>query len=246
MISNLNFSLFSSKELFTFGKNAVTLAEAKKSSIPALQPFLTNAKTRLTTFQSALERESKNPVIQLQSEKDKIRIDAFMAFRNFTESGTTRRKEGVPAAAGEIIGVIRKHSWSVQMLGQKNRTAAINNIVSEIKTKHAAQLALTGGTELLDELEQAQLDYEETAKLVVETASGNSEPTVSESRPELVLAIKSLFQIINLQQISAPSADLTALIAALNEHITTSIATVKATDTRAENAKKKTGDKTTL
>ncbi len=242
MISILNFALFPSKELFTFGKNTVTLVEAKKSSIPALQPFLTNVKTRLSTFQSALERESKNPLIQLQSEKDKIRIDAFMAFRNLTESGATRRKEGVAAASTEIIAIIRKHSWSIQLLGQKTRTAAINNIVSEIKTKHAAQLALTGGTELLDELEQAQLDYETTAKQVVETASGNSEPTVSESRPELVQALKSLFQIISLQEISAPSADVTALIAALNEHITASLATVKASGTRAENAKKKAGE----
>lgn len=246
MITILNFTLFSSKELFTFGKNALALAEAKNSSIPALQPFLTNAKTRLSAFQSALERESKNPAVQLQSEKDKIRIDAFMAFRNFIESGTTRRKEGVSAASTDIVGVIRKHSWTVQLLGQKARTAVINNIVSEIKTKHAAQLATTGAAELLDELEQAQHDYETTAKQVVETASENNEPTVSETRPELIAALKSLFQIISLQEISAPSADVTALIAALNEHITASLATVKASDTRAENAKKKTGDTTTL
>jgi len=52
-------------------------------------------------------------------------------------------------------------------------------------------------------------------------------------------------EIIRSQQISAPSVDLTALIAAINEHIIASLTTVKATDTRAENSKKKSDDTTT-
>ncbi len=238
MISTLNFSLFPSKELFTFGKNAFTLVETKKASIAVLEPFLDNAKTRLASFQSALERESKNPLVKTQSEQDKIRIDAFMTFRNAAESATTRRKEGVQTAGIEIVATIRKHTWTIQTLGQKARTAALNNIISEIKTKHAAQLILIAGTELMEELEQAQRDYETASKQVVESASGNNEPTVAESRPELVAALKALFQIISLQEISAPSEDVTTLIASINELIVNSLSTVKASGTRAENKKK--------
>jgi len=94
-------------------------------------------------------------------------------------------------------------------------------------------------------LEQAQRDYETASKQVVESASGNNEPTVAESRPELVAALKALFQIISLQEISAPSEDVTSLIASINELIVNSLSTVKASGTRAENAKKKTDNSKT-
>jgi len=245
MISSLNFALFPSNELFTFSKNVIALAEAKKLKIPAIEPFLLNANTKTIAFQSALERESKNPLIKSQSDSDKIRIDAFMTFRNYSESATTRQKQGVPEAAAVIIATIRKHTWTIQSLGQKARTAAITNIISETKTKHAAELTLIGGNELLDELTHAELDYESAFKKVQESIATSNEPTVADTRPEAVAAIKALFQIVSLQEISAPSADVAALISSLNELITTSLSTVKATGTRAENNKKKTTDDTT-
>jgi len=238
MITNLNFSLFPSKELFTFSKNSIVLIDARKDQIPAVIPFLTNASAKNDNFQNALERESKNPYIKNQSDQDKIRVDAFLAFRNFSESGTTRRKEGVSAAAEVIVAVIRKHVWSIQKLGLKAKTAAITNIISEIKTKHVAELTLMGGNELLDELTISQLEFEAAAKKVIESASETNEPTVAETRPELTAALKALFQAISLQEIAAPSAELTLLIASLNELVTTSLSTVKASDTRAVNKKK--------
>lgn len=238
MIPNFNFSLFPSKELFTFGKNSIALIDAKKTQIPVVVPFLLNAKTKNDNFQSALERESKNPYIINQSEKDKIRVDAFLAFRNFVESGTTRRKAGVSEAARIIVVVIRKHAWTIQSLGLKAKTAAITNIISEIKTKYAAELALIGGDELLDELTISQIEFESAAQKVLESASAINGPTVAEARPELVAALKALFQIISLQEIAAPSAELTILVDSVNELITKSLSTVKATDTRAENKKK--------
>lgn len=239
MISNFNLALFPSNELFTFTKNTISLVDAKKTQISVVVPFLTNVTTKLAAFQSALEREKNNPLVKIQSENDKIRIDAFMSFRNYCESASTRRKEGVPAAAAILIAAIRKYTWSIQLLGQKARTAAISNIISEIKTKYVAELTLTGGNELLDELALAQLDYETSANKVIESASHQNEPTVAETRPELTAALKSLYQMVSLQEIAAPSPDVTELISSLNELITTSLATVKASDTRAENAAKK-------
>ena len=238
MISTLNFSLFPAKELFTFGRSSIALIDSKKELVPAVRPFLTNAVNRNENFRRALERETKNPFIKNQSEKDTIRINAFMAFRNYCESASTRRKEGVPAAAEVIITIIRKHHWSIQTIGQKSRTAVITNIISEIKTKHSEELTLIGGDELLDELTESQMDFETAAHQVIEAASEASEPTVAETRPELIIALKALFQIISLQEIAAPSADVTTLIAAVNELISNSLSTVKAAGTRAENLRK--------
>ena len=82
------------------------------------------------------------------------------------------------------------------------------------------------------------------AKQFVDVAAATNEPTVVETRPELIVALRAMLQFIGLQQIAAPSDDLTALINELNALIVSSLSTVRASDTRAENSKKKDAGKT--
>ena len=244
MITSVNYSLFPGDELLTFGLRAINAVDAKKLQLPSVVPYLNNTTVKCSTFKSALERESKNPVIKVQAIKSKVCDDAFIALRKYFESASARRKEGWSAAAETLLSVIRKYGWSAQLLGYKAKSAALNNIVSEIRTKYPTELALIVGGELLDEVNDALVDFEATAKQVVEVAASNNEPTVVETRPELVVALRSMFQFVGLQQIAAPSDDLTGLINTLNELITTSLSTLKASDTRAENSKKSDASKT--
>ncbi|MEI8274262.1 MAG: DUF6261 family protein [Paludibacter sp.] len=169
-----------------------------------------------------------------------------MALRKQAESASTRQKAGVAEAANTIIDVIRKYGWSVQILGQKTRLTQLDGLIAELKTKHSAEVATIGATELLEELEQAQADYLEADTNVVRSENNSSDPTVTETRQPLTESLKQMFQIISLQEVSAPSASVSALIASLNELIITSLATVKASDTRTENAKKNTDGKQIL
>jgi hypothetical protein len=239
MITNVNYSLFPGGELLTFTRRAIAAADEKKLQLPSIVPYMNNAKVKCDVFQSAQERESKNPVTKLQAAKDGVRNDAFIAFRTHGESASARRKEGWSAAAESLLSVIRKHGWSAQHLGYKAKSAVLNNIVSEIRTKYPAELALIAGGELLDEVNDALVDFEATAKQFVDVAAATNEPTVMETRPELIVALRAMLQFIGLQQIAAPSDDLTALINELNELIVSSLSTVRASDTRAENSKKK-------
>lgn len=238
MIQSTNFALFPSEELYSFSKKSVILIDEKKTTIPAVEPFLSNTKTRLEEFKSALDREEKNPLVKIRTQKATNQVDAFMALRKQAESASTRKKEGVAEAASVIIEVIRKYGWSMQRFGQKTRLTQLDGLITELKIKYPTGVALIGATELLEELEQAQADYLEADTNVVRSENNSTEPTVTETRQPLIDSAKQLFQIISLQEVSAPSASVTALIASLNELITTSLATVKASDTRTENAKK--------
>jgi len=240
MIQKTNFSLFPSEELYSFSKKAIILVEEKKTTILAVEPFLGNTKPRLEDFKNALDREAKNPLVKIRTLKTTSQIDAFMALRKQAESASTRKKVGVSEAALVIIDVIRKYGWSLQSLGQKARLSQLDGLITELKTKHPEEVATIGATELLEELEQAQADYLIADTNAVRSENNSSDPTVSETRQPLIESVRQLFQIISLQEVSAPSANVTALIASLNELITTSLATVKATDTRTENAKKNT------
>lgn len=238
MIQKTNFALFPSEELYGFSKKAIILVDEKKTSILAVEPFLSNTRTLLEEFKSALDREAKNPLIKIRTQKTIVQIDAFMALRKQAESASTRKKAGVPEAAKTIIEVIHKYGWSLQSVGQKARLTQLDGLIAELKVKYHTEVATIGATELLDELELAQMEYLQADTDVVRSENNISEPTVTETRQPLTESVKQLFQIISLQEVSAPSVGVTALIASLNELITTSLATVKATYTRTENAKK--------
>ena len=246
MITSVNYSLFPGAELLTFASRTIAAVDAKKLKLPSIVPYLNNTTTKCSAFQSALERESKNPITKLQAAKAEVCNDAFIAFRKNCESASARRKEGWSDAANTLLSVIRKHGWSAQHLGYKAKMGVLNNIVSEIRTKYPAELALIMGGELLDEVNDALVDFEATAKQFVDVAAATNEPTVMETRPELIVALRAMLQFIGLQQIAAPSDDLTALINELNALITSSLSTVRATDTRAENSKKKDTGKTDI
>ena len=243
MIESVNFRLFPGDELLTFGTRGISAVDARKTQLPSVVPYLNNATVKCNAFKSAQERESKNPVTILLAGKAGVCNDSFIAMRKYFESASARRKEGWSAAAESLLSVIRKHGWSAQILGYKAKTGVLNNIITEIRTKYPTQLALIGGEELLDEVSDALVDFEATAKQVVDVAASNNEPTVAETRPELIVAIRSMFQFVGLQEIAAPSRDLTALIEELNELIVTSLSTVRASDTRTENIKKKDAGK---
>jgi hypothetical protein len=238
MIQKTNFALFPSEELYGFSKKAIILVDEKKTSILAVEPFLSNTRTLLEEFKSALDREAKNPLVKIRTLKTIVQIDAFMALRKQAESASTRSKPGVAEAAKTIIEVIHKYGWSLQSAGQKSRLTQLDGLITELKTKHPAEIATISAMEQLDELELAQMEYLQADTDVVRSENNISGPTVTETRQPLTESIKQLFQIISLQEVSAPSPSVTALIASLNELITTSLATVKATNTRTENAKK--------
>lgn len=242
MISSLNFSLFPSDELYTFSKNVIAICEPKRTAILPMVPFLDKTQEKYDLFQASRERESANPLIKLQTQTDKLRKQAYVSLRDLNESASKRTKVDVAESGARLKTVFRKYGWTIQTNGQKSRTAIISDVISEIQNKYMADLKLVGGEELLAELRQAESNYEAIAKKVVEDESANNDPKVADTRPELVIALKSLFQILSLQETAAPSDELSALNAAINQLITTSVASVKAADTRAENAKKKATD----
>jgi hypothetical protein len=237
MIASVNFALFPSDELFTFTKRALTIVETKKDQIPGLEPFYAKTSETFALYQRALERETKNPFTLLLAAKDAVRDSAFMGFRTYIEAASYRAIPGWTDAANKILEIIRRHGWSAAVFGYKAETAAITNIISEVRNKCADELALIGANDWLNELEAAELDFDAVAHQSVNEAPAG-EPTIVGVRPALTNSLRSLFSMIALLNSSTPSDTLTALETALSELIVRSLATVKAAGTRAENQKK--------
>jgi len=238
MISNPNFSLFPSKDLLMFGRSFIDITDARAKHIPVIIPYLNYAVSQCDNFQVALEFERADPFKGILSKIDEERVNAFMSFRTYCESTSTCRRDDIPTAAVMLLCVIRKHGWSIQTLGLKYKTKAITNIISEIKTKYSSELTLIEGDELLDELASAQIDFETLAHHIVETTSVNYEPTVNDTRPYLIAALKALFQVIGLQQVLSPNRALNDLINSLNGLTIVSLVSIKTKEIRAEGNEK--------
>jgi Family of unknown function (DUF6261) len=238
MISSLNWSLFPSDEFFTFCKRSLVIVEPLRPLAPTLAPFIDRAINSNANFQAALERETKNPVTLQLASKDLLCDSSFMAFRLYVEAASYRTSESWRTAAAKILEVIRKHGWTAYNLGYKAQAAAETNIVSEIRSKCSAEMETIMANDWFEEF-VAAFDEFETAFNQSITAAPVGQPTIFETRPELVKNLKALFSMISLLNSNDDAiAEFDTVEAALNELITTSLASVKAADTRAENQKK--------
>jgi len=236
MITSVNYSLLTTKELFTFVVRIIALFTGKVLDGTGLEVFFKNLKDALNPFSKALERESTDPYTQKLAQKDAERDEGFFAFRNYIESCSHRLKAGYHDAATKIMVIIRKHGWSAAHFGYKKETAAIVNMISEIRTKCAAELTLLAATEWLNELETAQQAFETTVNEGV-APSVTTEPTIAETRPGVTNALKSLFSMIPLQYAATGNAKLVEYANSINDLIAEAMTAAKANATRAENKK---------
>lgn len=239
MINSFSYSLIPSDELFTFSNRAIVIAEPLRPLVPALVPFLDRATRSKANFQVALERESKNPMTPVVAARDQECDAAFLAFRTYTEACSLRKAEGWKEAAEKIMELIRSYGWTVYGLGYKAQAAAETSLISELKSKCAAGMDTIGATTpWFVEFEAAKIALDTALQQSI-TEAPKGLPTIVDTRPALINELKALFSMISLLNSNDDASDeLKRVVALLNELITTSLATVKASGTRAANAKK--------
>jgi len=236
MITPVNYSLLTSKELFTFIVRIIAIFTGKVLTGTGLDAFFKNLKDAFNPFSKALERESKDPYTEKLAQKDADRHEGFLAFRNYVESCSHRLKAGYHDAAVKILAIIRKHGWSAMSFGNKKETAALLNMISEIKSKCSAELTLLAANEWLSELEAAQQAFETTMSESVVPSVGN-EPTIAGTRPAATNAVKSLISEISLQYTATGDAQMAEYAKSIDDLIVKTMASAKANATRAENKK---------
>ena len=246
MIQSFNYSLFPNDEFLTFSLSVIAISEPRRAKIISIVPFLDRLITKNAMFEAASKRELKNPETPVKDQKSEDRKASYVAIRDFCGSASKRKNADINAAGKTLTDVFRKYGWDISSLGDKSRTSLIVKVLSELKTKYIKEVKLIGAEEVLAELEQAESEFELASKAALEYNSSNHVPTLLEARPELTGALKAFFQSVSLQQISATSDDVESLIADLNQLITDSLSTLKASDTRLANSKaKKKNDTTT-
>ena len=236
MIKSVNFSLFSSKNLLTFAQRVLRIFNSIASENEVINSLFVKVKAAYDNFSSAFERDTKSAYTEILDSKDTIRDEAFLALRCYLEACSHRAAEGWNEAANKILDIIRKHGWSTQLLSYKTETASIDNILNETNNKCSKEVILLSASEWFSELATTQADFEGVRDDSV-TDTSDDGPTIKETRPTLQQTLRDLMNMTDLLYKSSGEEAMLISINALNELITLTMSTARASATRSENQK---------
>lgn len=241
MTESFNAKMLQSNEMLTYAQRVIGIySNNEANNTFGLTPFLTRTINAYNNYNKAFERESKNPFTDDLALADAERDASFVGFRNYIVACSHRNTAGWNEAATRILDIIRKHGWSAASFGYKAETAALTNVIDEVKTKCSADLALLSASEWFAQLETAQTAFEQVQNASVNRDTTNEGPTIRDTRPVLTQALRALLTITDLQFSAAPNdATLKTYVSALNELIAVTMTSARANATRQENEKKK-------
>lgn len=238
MIESINYSLLSNPSLYTLAQRCLAFYLETGTSLAGLKIFTDKVDTHMKVFGKSFERKKSSPFTALKAQKDSERDEAFIAFRNFVEACTHRPKAEWQQPATEVLNTIKRYGWSAWNVGYQKETAILHNLIDDLRTHHSVSLEALTATEWLDELETAQQTFEAIKK---ESVSQTTDlPTLTETRPKLEEAMRSLLSMTELLNQAAPNELLGQLIVHLNALISQTMATAKAAATRRKNQESET------
>ena len=241
MITKNNFSLLDGKALLNFVLRLLALFNDKATFNDSygFTQLVNRVQNAYNAFLKAFERDIKNPLIVLLAAKDLLRDNAFLAFRSYLEACSYRADEGWHDAANTLMDMIRKYSWSAQMEGYKAETSILNSIVDECEQKYPELITLLKAEDWLANLKTHQAAFAEVHNQVL-TTSNSSDPNQVDTRPELMVAVRKLLNMVDIQSDNnSDNSELSALLNAVNQLIAEVMTTARAAQTRRENSKGK-------
>jgi hypothetical protein len=240
MLAPLNYSLIESNQLLTLGKGIKSLfIDYDKSNDPyLLYPFVLKVMNRFDEYSLAYERESKSPYTAKLLDSDRKRDSAFFGYRNYVEACSHSEDVSIQEAANRLLDVIEKHGWGAAYMGYKAETAALTKIINETKNLFMSDVDLIEATKWFNNIVLRETEFEEVQKSSA-TSQPSGLPTLVETRPRLIDAMRKLFSMVdNHATETTGDTKLALYLKAINEYITITMTTARAAETRDQNRKK--------
>jgi hypothetical protein len=235
MIKSLNFQLLSSNLLLTFVKYLLALVQRFNIAESPLKPFIDACQHTYTNFAQALEGDEKNPYTALVMEDDNLRDNMFLGFRTFVKSYIYHPDEAMAAAARKLMEVIRLYGYSAHRMGYKAETAALSRLIADIVANYMAEITLLGADAWFTLLQQAQDKFEGTRQAAI-NADAEVDLNLAETRPPMVESVRNLLSMLSLQVTVLNNQEMKSLVLELNENITNTMSTARASATRKANS----------
>lgn len=236
MINSINYSLLTNHLLDTMVKRALVYYSEMAGSNAFLNPFISSVEEASQEFTKGFEHDNTDPNTTPKRKIDLRRDQDFIAFRNYVEAASHRSLPDWNEAAEKILQVIRKHGWSMWKKGYKAQSSVAAALYSELRSTCSDELSTLQAEEWLAPAEESQQAFELFVQDIA--ADTNNQPTLTETRPVLEDAFRSLLGVTSYLPKTMPGDEMDALINKLNEIIGETMAVARAADTRNKNKNK--------
>lgn len=208
--------------------------------VKAMIPILSKGTNGM---EQALGRSLKSEFTPLLLTKDEIRDNCFLAMRDYIRSKTRNKDKEIATAATKLYITITDLGVGLYHLGFADETTKLNTLRTQFKTAEYSNLLSTiVATDLFEELDEAQQDFENTYKNKVDTESEINLPLLKDSKNLIAKTLQPLLGYVE-SNVLVDAGTFKPIEATIDEIITDIVSIAHARMTREANEKKQQGDK---
>jgi len=235
MIKPILHQLLTVDEFYTLSKEIIRAIEASTLDEASKTQMLNRLTRNFDLLESAINRETKNPLTQVLEMDDEQRDRVFLGLRSFIEAHTYHWDTAVSESANALASIIRRHGWSLHNEGFTTQTAALNSLCAELEQEPASNhIIQTEATQWLSKLTEMQAHYEAT-KQKREELDTYDKPIVTETRKAVYEDLTAVIKYIEGNMLLSASPEMETLTVTLNQIIGQITTSAKARYTRRHN-----------
>lgn len=232
MKNSLNYSFFTGSALYAFVRALLMIVDSSKLTDGLLKTLLVKLETVFASFSKGFERDANDPLTSEAAQKDLLRDQYYSGMKGYIRSFLKSPDTAKAAAAEKLVAVVRKYGWKAESYSYDMETTSITKCVEEMTTTYSAEVALLGLSDMwITPLSQAQAAFETIQNQRVENGAVDV-PTISMYRTPLRKALATFVETLATFAENSDDATLQGYVAAIDELIGRTMATLKASANR--------------
>ena len=236
MNTGLHQTLLSTNEMIILSVRIVELAEGLGIKDGMIGDLINLIRDKISILKksSAVERGSEYTAVI--HEKDNIRDDAFLGFRDYVKACQTKNDPETKKAAQLIISLIKKYGWTLYNEGYSVQSALMEKLISELEEKEAQNaLNKIKALDWYHDMVTAQQDFEASMIEKIDVELKNEQPGLRDAKGGLIKTLTAFISSITSLDELYPGK-FTAVITKIKESAAGLATAAKSRKTRDENA----------
>jgi len=228
-MKKIAFYLFGNNALFTFIADLLTIIAGMElgDTRTSLTPFESKAKTCLDDFEDALQRDAANPKTIAVQKADQARDRSWVGFCKYIDACMYREEEEVRDSATLIEDRIQKYGSDLYRYSYADQTAGERNFIHDMKLEPlATATTMAEAGKWFAQVESTELAFEQAMEDKTSYIETNVK-TIGGTRKPLIDATRFLLNMVELQHNGFGGRAMGALMAQVNNHIESSMASAR-------------------
>jgi len=239
MIKKISFRLLRVDEYHTLGSRIDEVVSNMVKEDAQLLSLSSNLQRNLKLLADAHLKPSTKSLTLSVEEADHNRDNGFRAFRSYLEACSRRLNPEWKEAADLLLNIVHQHGYTLYKDGYDKQSSRMNNMIHEMKFKREfrAPIEKIEAFPWLDEMDQANQEFEKVFSHRNEVNTGTPEVKTEEACKEVRRDIELLFKYIDVMISLDINPKYASLANKINGYISQMMSQLRSRKTRTDNQK---------